>query len=174
MADGRDNFAAVPGPLHRTLDVRIVGNIHHRAQAAREEDRVVVQDIHLRQLAAVGHAPDRRAVAECPLRWIAFVVTVFRRRAAQWRRVFHRHACFGEHLIRVSDLREKVPGATLVRADFGGVGQDEQDVFDAHDEFLELNRLQWIWRIPLDGLTLPHAQIFEKFTYLILDIHRAL
>jgi len=30
------------------------------------------------------------------------------------------------------------------------------------------------WPMPLNALTLPYAQIFEKFTYLILDIHRAL
>ena len=53
VAHGGHQRPGVPGACDRTLHLEILRNVHHRAQPAGNEDRVVAKHVDLGQFAAV-------------------------------------------------------------------------------------------------------------------------
>jgi hypothetical protein len=101
-----------------------------------DEDRVIVENVDLGQLAAVCQALVCLAAEERCLNRVVPVEPVFGWLPAQRRCELQGDACFVEHIEGMGDLGKEEARVPLVRTNLGGVGGNAQDVGNCHVDLL--------------------------------------
>jgi hypothetical protein len=137
MADGGNDHACVPGADDGVLHLRVTGDVNHRSESARKEDRVIVQHVDFGKPAATGQAPVCLAVEERGLRGVVGVEPIFWRLAPEWGSELDGDAGSVKHFEGMGYLRKEKSRWPFVGADYGGVCRDKQNIGDTHSALLD-------------------------------------